>query len=146
MPGIVLTTDLSPESQRAFAPVRELAERLGHDITLIAILEDLPFEPTAGTMMAVYPDRDELRSGWQQKLDELAAQIGDRCTRTAVLDAADVPRAICEFAGENGADYIAMATHGRSGLRRLLLGSVAEVVVRHASVPVVLYPPSEDPS
>lgn len=143
MPGIVLTTDLSEESQRAFAPVRELAGRLGQDITLIAILEDLPFEPTAGTMMAVYPDREQLRGDWEKKLQELAEQVGDKCTGTAVLDAADVPNAICGYAKEHDADYIAMATHGRSGLRRLLLGSVAEVVVRHASVPVVLYPPSE---
>lgn len=143
MPGIVLTTDLSQESQRAFAPVRELAERLGQEVTLIAILEDLPFEPTAGTMMAVYPDRGELREGWEKRLKELAGEFGDKCTKTDVIDAADVPNAICTYAQENGADYIAMATHGRSGLRRLLLGSVAEVVVRHATVPVVLYPPGE---
>jgi nucleotide-binding universal stress UspA family protein len=34
-----------------------------------------------------------------------------------------------------------MATHGRSGLRRLLLGSVAEAVLRHAHVPVIVFPP-----
>ena len=43
-----------------------------------------------------------------------------------VVEAADVPRAIVEFAHAQKADYIAMATHGRSGIRRLLLGSVAE--------------------
>ena len=46
-----------------------------------------------------------------------------------------------DFAHKKKADYVAMATHGRTGLRRLLLGSVAEQVVRHAHVPVVLYPP-----
>ena len=45
------------------------------------------------------------------------------------------------LSGRIAADFVAMATHGRSGLRRLLLGSVAEQVVRHAHVPVVLYPP-----
>ena len=143
MPGIVLTTDLSPESKRAFAPVRELAERLDQDITLVAVLEDVPFEPAAGSMMAVYPDREQLRSDWQKALDEMAPELGARCTGREVLDGADVATAICEFAKDRGADYIAMATHGRSGLKRLLLGSVAEVVVRHASVPVVLYPPGK---
>lgn len=143
MPGIVLTTDLSPESQRAFAPVRALAERLKLDITLIAVLEDLPFEPVAGGMMAVYPDRTQLRTDWEAQLEALSKPLGDACKSAVVLDAADVANAIVTYAHDHQADYIAMATHGRAGLRRLLLGSVAEVVVRHARVPVVLYPPSD---
>jgi nucleotide-binding universal stress UspA family protein len=45
---------------------------------------------------------------------------------------------IVEAARENGTDLIAMSTHGRSGLGRLLFGSVAEQVLRHADVPVFL--------
>ena len=100
MPIIVVTTDLSAESKRAFAPARALCMQLGGKIELIAVLEDLPFEPTGGGLMAAFPDRRLVR-----------------------------------------ADYIAMATHGRSGLRRLLLGSVAEQVIRHSHVPVIVYPP-----
>jgi nucleotide-binding universal stress UspA family protein len=48
---------------------------------------------------------------------------------------------IVDHAASIKADYLAMATHGRTGLRRLLLGSVAELVVRNSHVPVVLYPP-----
>jgi nucleotide-binding universal stress UspA family protein len=143
MSGIILTTDLSAESQRAFGPVRELAGRLQLDITLVAILEDLPFEPIAGSMMAVYPDRQQLHDDWQKRLEVLAEPLGAACKKKVVLDAADVPNAIVTYAKDNKADYIAMATHGRAGLRRLLLGSVAELVVRHATVPVLLYPPSE---
>jgi nucleotide-binding universal stress UspA family protein len=59
MPGIVLTTDLSDESKRAFKPVRVLADKLGLQVTLVAVLEDLPFEPTGGGLMATYPDRSQ---------------------------------------------------------------------------------------
>lgn len=142
MSGIVLTTDLSPESQRAFAPVRELAQRLQTTVTLIAVLEDLPFEPVAGGMMAVYPDRTQLRTDWEKQLKLLAEPLGNTCREAIVLDAADVANAIVTYAHDNQADYIAMATHGRAGLRRLLLGSVAEVVLRHSQVPVLLYPPT----
>ena len=142
MPGIVLTTDLSDESKRAFAPVRVLAKKLGHSVTLLAVLEDLPFEPTGGGLMAVYPDRKQVRQDWEKALGALTDEFGrDLCKECVVLDAADVPRAIVEFAQREKADMIAMATHGRSGLRRLLLGSVAEQVIRHAHVPVLLYPP-----
>ncbi|MFT4512510.1 MAG: nucleotide-binding universal stress UspA family protein [Planctomycetota bacterium] len=143
MPGIVLTTDLSAESQRAFAPVRELAERLQLEVTLLAVLEAISFEPVGGSMMGVYPDRLQLHADWVAKLKEFAESLGAVCNMTVVVDAADVSHAIVDYAKEHKADYIAMATHGRAGLRRLLLGSTAELVVRHATVPVVLYPPSE---
>jgi nucleotide-binding universal stress UspA family protein len=143
MPGIVLTTDLSEESKRAFRPVRELARKLGLDVTLLSVIEDLPFEPSAGGLMAVYPDRSQMKRDWEKGLGQFADEFGrDVCKRTVVLEAADVPRAVVTFANEQKCDFLAMATHGRSGLRRLLLGSVAEQVVRHAHVPVLLYPPS----
>lgn len=142
MPGIVLTTDLSDQSKRAFAPVRQLAQKLGLDVTLVAVLEDLPFEPTGGGLMATYPDRQQVKRDWQTAIDKLAGEFGrDLCKQAVVLDAADVAKAIVDYAASTKADYVAMATHGRSGLRRLLLGSVAELVLRHAHVPVVLYPP-----
>ena len=143
MAGIVLTTDLSAESKRAIPPVRDLARRLGLDVTLLAVLEDLPFEPTAGSLMAVYPDRQQLRADWERELARLGQELGPVCKHTEVVDATDVPQAIVKYARDHKADYVAMATHGRSGLRRLLLGSVAEIVVRHAHVPVILYPPGE---
>lgn len=143
MANIVLTTDLSDESKRAFAPVRDLARQLGHQITLLAVLEDVMYEAMAGGAMAVYPDRTQLRRDWQVGLDKLADELGrDVCRSAVVLEAADVARAIVEFAAKDRAAYIAMATHGRSGLRRLLLGSVAEQVVRQSHVPLLLYPPA----
>ncbi|MBL8728193.1 MAG: universal stress protein [Planctomycetes bacterium] len=142
MPGIVLTTDLSDESKRAFAPVRSLAKKLGLQVTLVAVLEDLPFEPTGGGLMATYPDRSQVKKDWEKSLAALADEFGrDVCKETVVLDGADVSRAIVDHAAAIKADYLAMATHGRTGLRRMLLGSVAEMVLRHAHVPVVLYPP-----
>jgi nucleotide-binding universal stress UspA family protein len=50
---------------------------------------------------------------------------------------------ICDYAGEVGADLIVLSSHGRTGLRRLLIGSVAEVVVRHATVAVLVLRHSE---
>lgn len=142
MTGILLTTDLSDESKRAFAPAKQLAQKLGLTLKLVAVLEDLPFEPTGGGLMAVYPDRSQIHKDWDRELQKLADGLGrDICPAAEVVDAIDVPAAIVEQARKDGAKYIAMATHGRSGLRRLLLGSVAELVIRHAHVPVIVYPP-----
>ena len=45
---------------------------------------------------------------------------------------------IVDFAEENGIDHVVIGSRGRSGVKRILLGSVAEVVVRHSSVPVTV--------
>ncbi len=139
---IVLTTDLSSESQRAFAPAVHLADRLDLPIVLLAVLEDLPFEAGAGGMVAPWFDRGQLHRDWEKRLGELAAGlVARRGVRAELVDAVDVPRAIVDFAHGRQASYLAMATHGRSGLRRLLLGSVAEAVLRQSHVPLLFYPP-----
>ena len=50
------------------------------------------------------------------------------------------PAAIYEATAREGADLIVVSTHGRTGLRRALIGSVAESTVRHAGCPVVVVP------
>lgn len=144
MAGIVLTTDLSNESTRAFAPTLALANKLALPIHLVAVLEDLPFEVvTGGGFVATYPDREGVRAAWLKRLDELVkwfpagTQVG-----SCLLQGHQVARCIVEHAHEQKADFIAMATHGRSGLRRMLLGSVAEEVIRCAHVPVIVFPPA----
>lgn len=142
MGPILLTTDLSDESKRAFAPTVALARALGLQVTLMVVIENLPFEPVAGGLVAAYPDRAQLRADYEAELQRQAAALGrDVCTKVVVVDATDVATAICGRAQQEQASYIAMATHGRSGLRRLLLGSVAENVLRHAHVPVIAFPP-----
>ncbi|HET7553346.1 MAG TPA: universal stress protein [Gemmatimonadaceae bacterium] len=62
---------------------------------------------------------------------------------SVVILAESPPRAILEWSEQNGADLIAMSTHGRSGFRRFMLGSVADKVVRGAQVPVLLTRPGD---
>ena len=65
-------------------------------------------------------------------------------TRTETMILQGLPgSAIVEAADESDCDVIVMATHGRSGLRRTVLGSVADYVVRNVSVPVLLVRPQE---
>ncbi len=61
-----------------------------------------------------------------------------------LLRRGDPMREILTAAGDAGADLIAMTTHGRSGLGRLLFGSVAEAVLRRAEIPVFLMRLTED--
>ena len=74
---------------------------------------------------------------------EIAGRLGGwaRRVETRVLTNQRVPDAIVNFAAEEEVDLIAMATHGRGGPARALMGSVADKVVRNSTVPVLLFPP-----
>ncbi len=91
------------------------------------------------------PDREENSTGeysveYSKELFETARERADTAgveveTETTIGSPAD---AILEYAENNGIDHIVMGSRGRSGLSRLLLGSVAETVVRRSSVPVTV--------
>lgn len=143
-PNILLTTDLSAESERAFPPVASLARALDARVTLLHVIHDQiqVVPPQSPDMPAMKMEPEEAAKAAEAKLAELEVRFsGAREVAVDCTVADDVAAAIVERAVHHKADYIAMATHGHSGIRRLLLGSTAEKVVRHSTVPVILYPP-----
>jgi nucleotide-binding universal stress UspA family protein len=68
---------------------------------------------------------------------EAASARGARATVKVVIRSSAVGDIILDAARADGAELIVMGTHGRTGVRRLLLGSVVEHVLRHADCPVV---------
>jgi nucleotide-binding universal stress UspA family protein len=84
---------------------------------------------------------------------EATAMLNDAAARVQGITAANqialqgLPvDSIVEYAANNGCDLIVMGSHGRSGLSRALLGSVAEGVLRHATIPVMILRWSKHPS
>lgn len=137
---ILVPTDFSDRSDAALAYAIDLAKRLGSSIHVLHVIDDASFT-------AVYPDaisvelagvRAQLTDEAKRRLDALA----DRCTARGVPATSEVivgrpARAISETAAARGSDLIVMATHGRSGLAHLMLGSVAERVLRTAPCAVL---------
>ena len=123
--NVLVPTDLSPAAERAFGPVAELAVHHGATVTVVQVTAE-PSAPASGTVTRVDgPD------------------IGDQAFELVPVtdvedEASDVAAAIVEQARRTDADLIVMGTHGRSGLSRLRLGSVAEAVTRAAPCPVLL--------
>jgi len=84
----------------------------------------------------------QLRDLGRQAFDDYLVRARARGPAEATL-AEGVPHVeIVRLAGEIGADLVVMGTHGRTGLQHVLLGSVAERVVRSSPVPVLVVPPS----
>lgn len=143
---ILITTDLSPESLRAYAPIAELARSLGSRITLLHVVQDLRLIPRGAPTAPMLhdPALPARIDGARAALEEQRAMFGDMDVEVAVIPGSDVPASIAEFAKEHGVDLIAISTHGRTGFRRLVLGSVAEALLRHTSVPVLVFPRADD--
>jgi nucleotide-binding universal stress UspA family protein len=81
----------------------------------------------------------EAKAAAQDSLADTAQALNAAGVSSKVLVQFGAPaEVILDMAQANQVDLIAMTTHGRSGLQRLLLGSIADKVVRHADVPVLL--------
>ena len=141
---ILLTTDLSEEAGRAFEPVAELARSFGSKITLLHVVQVMT-ERAQGGMLAtpiLPPDMNEAMRAAENELGEQAkALMAGLDVTLRVVSGQNVSEVVAEFAQEHETDLIALSTHGRSGLRRMILGSVAEGVLRHANTPVLCFPP-----
>lgn len=87
------------------------------------------------------PGTDVLESSYAHRLARDLQTQSHHDVEFDVLHGADPATAIAEFADRNGAMFVVMSTHGRSGLRRLTLGSTAASVVHRATCPVVLHRP-----
>jgi nucleotide-binding universal stress UspA family protein len=75
-------------------------------------------------------------------LEQVAERLkAGGCKTKVVVEFGEPAQAILDFVEKNGVDLIVMSTHGRSGLARLVFGSVAQRIVHHAAVPVLVAAP-----
>ena len=137
---IVHPTDFSPASAPAFRKALELAKDNGASLLMLHVLPSLPMLPDAYVAATAYEDM--LNAHRRQADDQMqravkrAQAAGVKASGT-VLDVGVAADQIVRFAKRQGADVIVMGTHGRTGIRRMVLGSVAEKVVRTSAVPVL---------
>jgi universal stress protein A len=135
---ILVPVDFSRHADAAFAYARELASPLGASVELLHVVED----PLAAGVWSseVYTAeiaglQVNLVRDAEQQLREYAA-AHDRSIATTVRSG-PVAREIVAFAADQSFDLIVMGTHGRTGVAHVVLGSVAERVVRLAPCPVL---------
>lgn len=141
---ILVPIDFSECSGAAFTTAVDLARKLEAKITLLHVW-DVPFLwPSVGDTMVTVPAEAPMTVAQLVKkraAEELSRFIADYphpgVEVTGRLEMGDPVQTICTFAQEAGHDLIVMGTHGRTGLSRVLAGSVAENVVRHSPIPVL---------
>jgi len=154
---ILVPIDFSEHSQHALRWGADLAAHYGAEILLLHVLpkaveevftdapawEDIPTYYPEGTTRSPTPHYKDpiiidLVDQAQTQLDDLArADLQETVPGRAKVAVGKPPDEILRVAREEGMDLIVMGTHGRTGLRHVLLGSVAEAVVRAAPCPVL---------
>lgn len=141
MKRIIITSDLSDEAACAFAPAIRLAGKLGAEVELLYVVPDVQALPHGAPLAPKQsePTLDAQQREALERLSRIAEDLGPGVEAT-VLVAANVAQAIAGHARSREDCWIAMSTHGRTGWRHLLLGSVAEQVLRHATTPVITFP------
>jgi nucleotide-binding universal stress UspA family protein len=130
---ILVTTDFSANSAVAVRPAIEIACRFDGKLVLVHALEGGSEEAQVAAA-----ELAELAAMAREQLQEFGTrEIGTRAPWTAEVVFGPAYLAITDAAARHGADLIVVATHGRTGLVHLLLGSVAERVARIATCPVL---------
>lgn len=135
MRTILYPTDFSSDAQPAFEVACALASEGGGRLVVLHV--ERPPLATLGGTAGVPPLPNEYN---RERLGEKLRRIQPTRASIAVehrLEYGDPAAVILKSARESGAALIVMGTHGRTGLRRLLMGRVAEHVLRKASCPVL---------
>lgn len=131
---LLVPTDFGESAQAALDLAIELAKTYEAKLTLLHVY---------GVPTVYYPDAvswplEELGRAAQTSLDSAVAQVRARYNNTQGHVAVGDPReAILKYAKESGADLLIIGTHGRRGIAHLVLGSVAEWLVRTSPLPVL---------
>lgn len=124
-PRVLVPLDESALAEEILGPATAIARLLHAEVLLLEAIYDEASRPFAEAYLTSAADR--------------LSKTGPHVTTEVTLGPADA--AIEQVAQKAGASMIAMATHGRSGLARLLLGSVATRTLQHATTPVLLVRP-----
>ena len=127
---IFVPYDFSEHATQAVRYGEALADVYGADLSIVHVMQEL-MVPMEYEVEVPDVDRDEVRARAESALED----VSDREHRVFVTSGHPARR-IVELAEDNQADLLVIATHGRTGLRRMLLGSVAEQVIRQAPCPV----------
>jgi nucleotide-binding universal stress UspA family protein len=133
---ILVATDFSEASESAFEPARELATKHGSKLTVGHVYDASPI------MFGEHPSFTDAATLDAELKDRLKALMEARFAgvagvRMALLAAPSPVMGLSDYAREEQVDLLVVATHGRSGVKRVLMGSVAERIVRHAPCSVL---------
>lgn len=144
---ILVGTDLSREAMSCIPSIADLARSLNARITLLHVMETFEAIPHGSPLAPpLGPSADmQAMENARTRLEERRAAFGSGIEiNLELVTGGNAAETITGYADANDVDLIAVTTHGRTGWRRVALGSVAEAVIRHSRIPVLVLPLPKD--
>ncbi|MCE9532885.1 MAG: universal stress protein [Planctomycetes bacterium] len=145
---IVIPLDGSELAERIIDPAIKLGKATGAEFSLVLVLEAVEdIEALAARKIQSpggwFPEATETKA--KGYLESVAHRLRGHSLKVypSVIEHGSAAAAILDYAKNHGNPMIALATHGRSGLKRMILGSVADKIIRGAAMPVLIYHPAE---
>jgi universal stress protein A len=139
--NILVATDLEPESKALLAYAFSLGEKLGAKVHLLHAYPPVVVPDGYGAGNIPY---EALHQRSREALEQEASPFASSpAMGICAVDLGDALTVIMEMTTTLSVDLIVVGTHGRKGLQRLLLGSIAEAVLREAPVPVLIFKNAE---
>jgi len=144
---ILVCLDGSPLSEQVVPYATEVAQRFGSRVVILQVLQipsSLAAASAQGAENVIEEELRRLSFEAHQYLDGIATKLKENGVQTEVSVIEGTPGdAIVEFASQSGIELIVLATHGRKSLGRLVFGSVADHVIRNATIPVLSVKPDD---
>jgi universal stress protein A len=141
---ILVPTDFSGPAKQALQYAIAMADRFGSDVHLLHVIEQpvIPF-PEASTSWTLpsTDQREQIGVAQQRLIEQIDPKWAADHSATQVVKVGFAVDEIVKYAKEEDIDLIVLGTHGHTGFAHLLLGSVAEKVVRIATCPVLTVHP-----
>ena len=136
---IVVPVDFSEHSDLALASAAELARRTGAALSVLHVVPEMSypdpyFADAAALRSMAKAAQEEVPQALARNVDRV---VGDDVSADTHMRVGSPAATVAEFAEEEGADMVVVASHGRTGVKRMFLGSVAEGIVRRAPCPVL---------
>jgi nucleotide-binding universal stress UspA family protein len=141
---ILVPTDGSALSKKAIRSAVELASAVGAEVVALNVVPRYPMSYFEGGMAVSASEVARVERQWAEQGQLLADAVGNAAEKAGVKAKAITVRsdlvaeAILAAAKKNKCDLIVMASHGRKGLKRLLLGSETQHVLTHGTIPVLV--------
>jgi universal stress protein A len=139
---ILVPVDFSEPSMKALPYALSLARQFRAELFLVHIVEQIVYP--GDWMIPPFPSGDFASESREQLVEKLRNACGDGSAKiTPIVRFGRAWQEVVAIAREQDCDMIVLATHGYTGLKHVLLGSVAEKIVRHSPCPVLTVRPDD---
>lgn len=141
---ILLATDGSHLSQKAVHAAIELAAKFGSELVAVKVVPHYIQTYFEGSFAISDNDVKSIEDQWVQGAEKVLSHVKEQAQakgvsiKTQVIKSDDIAQGLIDTSEQLQSDLIVMASHGRKGIKRLLLGSETLSVLTHANIPVLV--------